>query len=255
MSSTVTDSSRLFALVEELRQLCEQRGTGQLSDEEGARYTGLRTTVMTNPLAANRIPPFLLDCRTPWDLWGVLKAKSGTYDGRRAFLREEFGPLLRFLESSDATRAVDVSAAFLERLDSDHVRRAWQGALSKVETDPEGAMTAARTLMETVCKHLLDDLGTGYTDKEDLPKLYKLAAGALNLAPSQHTEEVFKQILGGATAVVEGIGALRNRLSDAHGKGRMAARPSPRHAEWVVNLALSTSVFLVRTWQEREAAK
>ncbi|WP_448090692.1 abortive infection family protein [Pseudomonas azerbaijanoccidentalis] len=29
---------------------------------------------------------------------------------------------------------------------------------------------------------------------------------------------MFKQFLGGCPAVIEGLGALRNRLSDAHGK-------------------------------------
>jgi hypothetical protein len=105
-------------------------------------------------------------------------------------------------------------------------------------------MTAARTLVETVCKHLLDSMSVVYADGDDLPRLYRLVASSMNLSPSQHTVEVFKQILGGCTAVVEGLGSLRNRLGDAHGKGRKAPRPEPRHAELVVNLALSMCAFV-----------
>jgi hypothetical protein len=66
---------------------------------------------------------------------------------------------------------------------------------------------------------------------------------------SQHTEPIFKQILGGCTSVVEGLGALRNRLSDSHGKGLKRVKPDTRHAELAVNLAGSMATFLVETWE------
>lgn len=68
---------------------------------------------------------------------------------------------------------------------------------------------------------ILDERKVAYESDSDLPSLYKTVAKALNLAPSQHSETIFKQILGGCTVVVEGLGALRNRLSDAHGQGKM----------------------------------
>ena len=114
-----------------------------------------------------------------------------------------------------------------------------------------GAITAARTLLEAVCKHILDENGAAYKDTEDLPKLYGLAAVQLNLSPSQHTEQVFRQILGSCQSVVEGLGTLRNRLSDAHGKGKAAVRPAPRHAELAVNLAGSMATFLIQTLEAR----
>ena len=77
---------------------------------------------------------------------------------------------------------------------------------------------------------MLDKSGIQYGDKDDLPKLYKLTAEQLNLGPAQHTEQVFKQILGGVTSVVDGLGAMRNKLSDAHGKGKKGVKPAARHA-------------------------
>lgn len=109
----------------------------------------------------------------------------------------------------------------------------------------------ARTLLESVCKHILDEMKVAYEDNADLPTLYRHTAHALNLAPSQHTEQVFKQILGGCTAVVEGLGSLRNRLSDSHGKGKGGAKPAPRHAELAVNLAGAVATFLLATWKAR----
>ena len=76
-------------------------------------------------------------------------------------------------------------------------------------------------------------------------------ATKLNIAPSQHTEETFKRILGGAVSVVEGIGSLRNKIGDAHGHGKRAVRPSARHAQLAVNLAGTIATFIVETWNER----
>jgi hypothetical protein len=118
--------------------------------------------------------------------------------------------------------------------------------------DPEGAITLARSLLETVCKHILDDLNVTYKATADLPDLYKAVSKELNIAPSQHSEDIFKQILGGCTAVVEGLGALRNRLSDAHGRGRAGSKPSSRHAELAVNIAGTVAQFLVATYNHKK---
>jgi hypothetical protein len=134
------------------------------------------------------------------------------------------------------------------------VQSVWNRALERRISDPEGAITSARALLETVCKHILDDLKVDYDDAADLPKLYRLTSQALQIAPSQHSQAVFKQILGGCTSVVEGLGALRNRLGDAHGGGRAKVRPAPRHAQLAVNLAGSMTSFLVATWEARKNA-
>ncbi|WP_194788663.1 abortive infection family protein [Pseudomonas sp. UFMG81] len=41
---------------------------------------------------------------------------------------------------------------------------------------------------------------------------------------------------------------LKNRLSDAHGKGKNDATASPWHAELAVNLVGSMAMFLLTTW-------
>ncbi len=146
--------------------------------------------------------------------------------------------------------------ATLSSFDPEHVHLVWQKALNRRASDPEGAITAARTLLESVCKHILDEAGVPYGDKDDLPKLYRLTSSSLLLAPEQHSEEVFKQILGGCKSVVEGLGALRNRVGDAHGQGKLRRiKPAPRHAEMAVNLARTVATFLVSTWQVREAER
>ncbi len=70
----------------------------------------------------------------------------------------------------------------------------------------------ARTLLKSVCKMILDEASIEYTAQEDLSTLYKKVARQLKLDPNHHSEEVFRQILGGCNSIVSGLGTLRNRL-------------------------------------------
>lgn len=95
--------------------------------------------------------------------------------------------------------------------------------------------------------------GSSTTTRLICRTLYAATARTLNLAPDQHIEDIFKRILGGCHSVVDGLGATRNRLSDAHGRGKAAVRPPPRHAASAVNLAGAMATFLVETWMARRA--
>lgn len=151
------------------------------------------------------------------------------------------------LTPSDAT-----ASAILLRIDAEHVRDVWQKALDRRGVDPDGAITVARSLLETVCKFILDEEHVTYSDTMDLPGLYQLTANKLRLAPSQHTEQIFKRVLGSCQNVVVGLGTLRNKLSDSHGKSKQAVKPAARHAELAVNLAGTMATFLIATWEARK---
>lgn len=197
------------------------------------------------------IPHFLRTCRNLFQFWEFIKHKFDTYAERREYLWREFDPLLAALEHGLLAPADELVSGKLEKFDASNLQASWSKALERRGSDPEGAITSARTLIESVCKHVLEDAGMDYDDKADLPKLYKLTARTLRLAPSQHTEEVFKQILGGCTAVVEGLGSLRSRLGNAHGKGKANVKPAPRHAELAVNLSGAMAMYLLATWEVR----
>jgi hypothetical protein len=103
--------------------------------------------------------------------------------------------------------------------------------------------------LETVIKHILDARRVEYDEKLELPKLYKLLRDELDLSPGRTEEKIFQQVLGGCTSIVEGLGAVRNRFGDAHGKGIDHARAESRHAELAVNLAGAVATFLLATWK------
>jgi Abortive infection C-terminus len=198
------------------------------------------------------LPSFVRTSRDLNHFWSYIKGQSGQWEPRRVHVRDAMTPLIDYLEGANKTPVDPIVSDVLQNFDADGVHKVWTKALERRHTDPEGAITSARTLLETVCKRVLDETGTVYDDKYDLPALYKAVATKLNIAPSQHTEETFKRILGGATSVVEGLGSLRNKIGDAHGHGKKAVRPSARHAQLAVNLAGTMATFIVETWNERK---
>lgn len=237
--------------VEALQNFLIAHATADSSEPQ--EYQSLRQEIVGHPLLKDIAPRFLRTCRTSAQFWRFIKYKFLSHAERRQYLWDEFRPLFERIEGSTATPADGSVSVALEKFDTATVHQLWLKALERRETEPEGAITPARTLLGTFCKHILDEHGQLYDAESDLPALYKMAAKTLNLAPSRHSEPTFKQILGGCTSVVEGLGGMRNRLSDAHGHGKKAVRPAARHAELAVNLAGAMATFLAAT-QEAQGA-
>jgi len=218
-------------------------------------YAQLRGMLVSDSRLNPLLPEFVKNCRDLNHFWsyakGVPTGDRGHWEKRRRHVRDGMTLLFDFLEHRNAAPVDNVASDVLKSFDPDGVHVVWNRALERRHTDPEGAITIARTLLEAVCKHILDATSEPYTEKDDLPALYRSVAIKLNIAPSQHTEDAFKRILGGATSVVEGLGSLRNKIGDAHGKGKAAVRPAARHAQLAVNLAGAMATFLVETWRER----
>ncbi|MDP2811854.1 MAG: abortive infection family protein [Rhodocyclaceae bacterium] len=240
----------LINKVESLKVMLVSRATGGEGDD--LHYKNLRRELIALPRIGKLIPQVVQISRDLSEFWGFIKPKFATYAERREYLRKEFDPLLKTLEAESRTPSDAAISATIQAASLSHIQEAWQKALERRATDPEGAITAARTLLESVCKHVLDSTREDYDDGAELPKLYALTAKQLNLSPSQHTEQLFKQVLGGCQTVVEGLGAMRNRHSDAHGKGAAGTKPASRHAELAVNLAGAMATFLLQTWEARK---
>jgi hypothetical protein len=174
---------------------------------------------LNEPRLKGLLPPFVRTSRDLNHFWAYIKNVSGQWEPRRAHVREQMTPLMDYLEGANRAPVDPVVSEVLHSFDPESVHKVWAKALDRRHSDPEGAITSARTLLETVCKHILDETGTEYDNKADLPTLYRIVAMHLNIAPGQHTTEVVRRILGGATSVVEGLGTLRNKIGDAHGTG------------------------------------
>lgn len=245
-SKTVQNSETSFSKISRLRE----QVLGVCSDDFYSGpddYVRLRSFLMQNIRFKASVPDFIKNTAKLRDLPTYIQVKHRVDERSPEYLSKQFE---RLLELSEQELTSPVAALLLDaaaKPDTNYILTAWQKALARRFDDPEGAITAARTLLESVCKYILDESGIQYDDKTDLPKLYGLVAKHLNMSPSQHSELVFRQILGSCQSIVDSLGSLRNRLSDAHGKSRNAAKPASRHAELAVNLAGTLTLFLIQT--------
>jgi Abortive infection C-terminus len=135
----------------------------------------------------------------------------------------------------------------VEPLNWGYVNRTWTKAQGRITSDPSGAITSARSLLESVCKHILEERDVLYKDDGDLQRLYKLTAKTLQLSPDTQKEEVFKQVLTGCTSIACGIAGLRNAFGDSHGQGIKGKEAESRHARLAVNSAGTLALFLIET--------
>lgn len=248
------EKESLLEKVQRLQDGIVSFATGGKFEGDDPVYQCLRRELLERDDIRDKIPEFVRRYRDLGQFWQFIKFKLGRYAERREFIWDSFRPLINYLEALDRSPCVQPISVTLEAFNPDTVHAAWQKALDRRIGDPEGAITAARTLLESVCKHVLDDIGIDYPDDADLPKLWSMSAEALNLAPHQHQEKLFKTILGNCQSIVNTLGALRNKIGDAHGAGRRPVKPRPRHAELAVNLAGTMAAFLIATLKERSSS-
>jgi hypothetical protein len=114
------------------------------------------------------------------------------------------------------------------------------------EGDFSGAITNARSLTEAVMIGIEKDLdASAPTYDGDLLKLFKRVQKLLNLEPDRKDiAEPLRQILSGLTSIVNGLAAMRNKMSDAHAA---SYRPSRHHAKLAVYAATTLADFLFET--------
>jgi hypothetical protein len=236
--------------IEAFQNLLIEISTG--GDWNENEFVKLRKEIFETSEIKSLLPGFFQTTRTTKQFWQFIKLKFPSYAERRNYIWTEFSRVLTYLENNHRGLVNESISETLGKFNQDYINSQWSKAIERKIDDPEGAITTARTLIETTCKYILDDLKVEYKDGLELPKLYKLTAENLNLAPDQHTEQIFKMILSGCSTVIEGLGSLRNKLSDSHGKGISQAKPSSRHAELAVNLAGTMTTFLLETYQQKK---
>jgi hypothetical protein len=168
---------------------------------------------------------------------------------------EQQGHRVRLVPASQSASVVGEFAALVDEIDFDTVKRDLDRALASAEHDPEDAVTAACSVIESVCRSILIELGMGLPDQKDLASLYKAVREPLGLSPRKEVSDEIaadvRAILGGLNSTVQGIGALRTHAGDAHGRERGYHRIDPRIARLAIHSGSSVALFLVETWRKK----
>ena len=170
------------------------------------------------------------------------------YDG---FELTRIGTTYRLVEAGGTAPVTEIFES--TTLSLPNVKADFERALSSIESDPGGAITSACSTLESVAKSILDGLGKPYPKDQSIQPLVFAILRELALAPDQYSEAEIKRILGGLVNIPAGIGVLRTKYGDAHGRGTQFAQLLPRHARLAVNAASTIGLFLLETYLEMKS--
>ena len=144
----------------------------------------------------------------------------------------------------DILRSRDLAAIQLE----------FERALEAVETDPSSALTAACAIIEATCSVYIEDEGLALPSTLTVKPLWDVVQKHLGLHPAKIEDDDIRRILGGLSAIVDGLGAFRTHAGSAHGRGRAPYKVAPRHSRLALNAAHTLVTFLLETWSARRSA-
>jgi hypothetical protein len=175
-------------------------------------------------------------------------------EGWEIVLRQEQPLLVKVGQSGVVVGAISAKVAIIN---FDTVQRDIERALASAENDPEDAVTAACSLIESVCRSILMELRLGLPAKKDIDGLVHAVQEPLGLSPARSDlpAEIaadVRQVLGGLTTTAKGIGALRTHAGDAHGRERGFKRIDGRIARLAIHGASTLALFLIETWEKRQ---
>ncbi|MGW0854150.1 abortive infection family protein [Streptomyces sp. NPDC002690] len=120
-------------------------------------------------------------------------------------------------------------------------------------TDPQGAIGAAKQLIEATAKTALHELGVVVAKKPDVPVLVAMVHKELRLDAASAPEgpdgsKAIKRILSGAVNIAVGVAELRNQgFGSGHGQASAPSGLGVRHARLTVNAAVTWCELILDT--------
>jgi hypothetical protein len=114
-------------------------------------------------------------------------------------------------------------------------REDWVICQSRIEISPAAAITAARTMLETLLKTIISERGGEPDATGDIGKLIKQAGDLLGI--NRGTQRAEHQILSGLGAIINGLATISNAAGDRHGNVGGKSIDDPYFADLCVNAA------------------
>ena len=122
---------------------------------------------------------------------------------------------------------------------SDDLTRAWEKAKARIESDPKGAITAARTLLELQLKSLLSGSEVEFSPKTSQTDLYRASLSLL--APFSSDKDCHDAYRNLGSTIAHTITHVRRIEGDAHAS---EFQPTAEKARFIVNVAGALALLL-----------
>ncbi len=152
-----------------------------------------------------------------------------------------FNPITKTLE--DYFKAGDFSS----------VKNEFDRALENIVTDPHASITAASSIIESVCKTYIETFNLEMPNRQNIVPLWKSVQMHLGLNLDRNLEDDQRKILQGLSSIVDGVGAFRTHIGSAHGRGVTQPKIVVAEARLAVNASHTLVVFILECWHAKNA--
>ncbi len=131
-----------------------------------------------------------------------------------------------------------------------------QAIENALESIPDFAFDLSKTLVESVCKTVLADIGHTADSKWDAPRLLRETTNRLNLLPRGHPDPAkarnsIERTIRGLLQTIQGLCELRNDYGMAsHGRDHLSARLGLRQATLAAQSADTIASFVYRVHRD-----
>ena len=120
--------------------------------------------------------------------------------------------------------------------------------MDNITTDPYASVTAASSIIEALCKTILESNGVALPNKETIQHLWRDTRNYLTLNPQKLLSDDKNKVIVGLSSIVDGIGAFRTHSGSAHGRGSAPPKVSVLEARLAVNASHTLVSFIMETW-------
>lgn len=154
--------------------------------------------------------------------------------------------------SASRFQMVGARSAILDGPIAEPIEQQIDAIENALESVPDFAFDLSKTLVESVCKTVLADIGQPADPKWDAPKLLRETTNRLNLLPPNHpnpakTRDSVEKTIRGLLQTIQGLCELRNKFGMAsHGRDAFSARLDLRQATLAAQAADTIVAFLYR---------
>jgi Abortive infection C-terminus len=222
------------------------------SQPDNENYQKCRIIVKRLAKEKEVVPPtFIRDCRTIFEVVDFLMHDStqGSIPAMNSHVSRSLNEYIDYLEDEQIdVKIMHVKATVPEKLTYSTILESIEKCENRINTgDYSGAVTIAKTLVEGVCKEILENFPQVEVKKNiKLPALFSLVRDNLSLNPGDpKLDNSLKQVITGLNSIVNGISEVRNSHGDSHPS---TDKLKEHHALVVVNSAKTVVNFLFGTY-------
>ncbi|MCG7337066.1 abortive infection family protein [Sporosarcina sp. ACRSM] len=197
------------------------------------------------------LPDFFESTRNVKEFINEINSESGyDYNNNSGYIAGVFNRFSTYLEDNlYEVEIVEIECHVPKELSFQNILRDLENCDLRMKGgDYAGAITSAKTLVEGVCKELIETLEIDFnSNNSKLPQLFNTLSQNLNLdASNPKYDKSLKEIITGLYKIVNGLSTVRNEGGDSHAR---LTNPSFHHAALTVNAAKTIVSFLFQTYE------